>query len=120
MDEFNLSPTYSSGWKRLYREENDGEIRKEYELKEPVGTFGNNKSIYNNKIAINKRNQGVTPEYASLFEENQKEIMNKIVQLQDEIISMKELLNNIQSNTEIIKEIPHKNTVGSKLSKFFK
>ncbi|NLM76172.1 MAG: hypothetical protein GX187_08820 [Clostridiaceae bacterium] len=119
MDDFNISPTYSTGWRRLKREDTESEMKRAVELGNSVETSGMSKQIYS-KIASGRKKQGVTPEYARLFEENQKEIMDRIIQLQDEITSIKELLNDIQASTEIFKKIPQKNIVGSKLTKFFK
>jgi|LSQX01.1.fsa_nt_gb hypothetical protein len=122
MDEFNSDSIYSSGWRRLHREENENGMNKTYELSEKNygDTIGINRQIYSKKVAGNRQMQGITAEKTLLYEEKQKEIMNKMNQLENEIISMKELLSNIQLNTETNKEIPNKNVIGSKLSRFFK
>ena len=122
MDEFNSDSIYSSGWRRLHREENENGMNKTYELSEKNygDTIGINRQIYSKKVAGNRQMQGITAEKTLLYEEKQKEIMNKMNQLENEKISMKELLSNIQLNTETNKEIPNKNVIGSKLSRFFK
>lgn len=120
MEEFVDRSAYSSGWKRMLREENEIYTKNpisftEKPHKDPVGisvqSLGS-KSI-NNPVQV-------PAEKNKEYEKNYAEIINKIDQLQNEIILMKELLDNIQSNTEIFKEIPHKNAFGSKFSRFFK
>jgi len=120
MDDFNISPIYSTGWRRLRREDTDSEVKKSVNPDNDAETLGLNSQIYSNKVSESRKRQSFIPEYARLFEENQKEIMNRITRLQDEITSIKELINNIQANTEIIRNIPQKNILGGKLTKFFK
>ncbi len=96
MDEFNYSSSYGTGWRKLHREESDS----------------------GKKFAL--INQGLTEEKASLYEENHKKIMNEINKIQDEIVSIKELLSNIRSDIEMMNETLHKNVSGRKLLKFFR
>ncbi|MGI6124314.1 MAG: hypothetical protein ACOYIG_09030 [Acetivibrionales bacterium] len=121
MDEFNYNSSYSSGWKRIKREEIEKEQPKAFDLLQnnPGVLTHVSRQILDNTLAINKNAPGNTSSLLS-FEENQKEILDKINQLQAEITTMKQLLSDIQTNAETIKTPNHKNVTGSKLSRFFK
>ncbi|HHW22023.1 MAG TPA: hypothetical protein GXX26_03950 [Clostridiaceae bacterium] len=121
MDDFIYNSSYSSGWRRIKREEPEKEPQKAFDIiqKDPAVLAHISKQLPDNTPAINiKAPVNTSPMLA--FEENQKEIIDKINQLQTEMAAMKQLLNNIHLNTEMIKAPTHKNATGSKLSRFFK
>ncbi|NLP00222.1 MAG: hypothetical protein GX386_08025 [Clostridiaceae bacterium] len=120
MDEFNYNSSYSSGWKHIKREENEKEQQIVYGIHQKnTGVLTNiSKQIADNTLPMNIKATENTSSFS--FEENQKEIIDKINQLQAEITTMKQLLSDIQTNTEIIKVPNHKNATGSKLSRLFK
>ncbi|HHU90663.1 MAG TPA: hypothetical protein GXZ22_06360 [Clostridiaceae bacterium] len=121
MDEFYCNSNYSSGWRRIKREDAEKEQQKPFDIlqQDPGALTYISKQVLDNTTSMNKRAVGNTSSMLTL-EEKQKEIIDKINQLQVEMTTMKELLSNIQSNTEMIKGPGHKNTTGSKLSRFFK
>lgn len=121
MDEFNYNSSYSSGWNRIKREETEKEQQRAFEMLQnnPGVLTHENKKILGNTSSMNKKVTGNTSSILT-FEENQREILDKINQLQAEITTMKQLLSDIQTNAEMIKAPNHKNATGSKLSRFFK
>jgi len=120
MDQFYINSNYSSGWKRIKREDAEKEQPKAFEILQhgPQLTSAN-KQILDNQPPIDVKNVGSTGPMLT-FMENQKEIIDKINQLQLEMSAMKELLSTIQNNTEMVKGPLNKNTTGNKLSRFFK
>lgn len=122
MEEFSPKAIYSSGWKRLCREENDYGMNRMYELSETNYEEAIKKNSKANIMsnAWNKPIQEIVLEKASIYEKGQKDIIEKIIQLQNEVDSMKELLKNIHLENEIIKDKTNKNKIGSKLSGLFK
>ncbi|NLX63271.1 MAG: hypothetical protein GX022_00605 [Clostridiaceae bacterium] len=122
MNEFYINSNYSSGWKRIKREDADQEQQKAFDILKHDSQLPhiiNNNQVPDNQPPMNRKNVGNTSPMLT-FMENQKEIINKINQLQVEMSAMKELLSNIHSNTEMMKGPIHKNATGSKLSRFFK
>lgn len=121
MDDFNFNSSYSSGWKRIKREETDKEQQKVFDvLQRSHCTLPQiNKQAFENMTAISKK-AAIAPSSVPVSEERHKEIIDKINQLQNEIATMKQILNNIQTNTEMIKAPGRKNPSGNKLSRFFK
>lgn len=110
MDDFNFNTTYSSGWKRIKRE--DDPIPMVHTVKQiPANTLP-----FSSKKAVLNTSTSPTP----TFEEKQKEIIDKINNLQNEMDILKQLLDNIRDNTEMLKALDRKNVSGSKLSRFFK
>jgi len=120
MDEFYINSNYSSGWKRIKREDADKEQQKAFDILQHDPQLAHvNKQILDSQPTINRKNVGSTGPMLT-FMENQKEIIEKINQLQVEMSAMKELFSNIQTNTEMIKGPVHKHATGNKLSRFFK
>ena len=120
MDEFYCNSNYSSGWRRIKREDAEKEQQKAFDILQHEPQLPHiNKQVLDNQPPTNRKNVANTGPMLT-FMENQKEIIDKINQLQVEMSAMKELLNNIQLNTEMKKEPVNKNATGSKLSRFFK
>lgn len=121
MDNFNFNSTYSSGWKRIKREETDKEQQKVFDIfQRSYGTLPQiNIQAVDNTTAISKK-AVIAPSSMPVSEERHKEIIDKINQLQNEITTLKQILSNIQTHTEMIKAPGGKNPSGNKLSRFFK
>jgi Tfp pilus assembly protein PilN len=121
MDDFIYNSSYSSGWKRIKREETEKEHQRVIDIlqKDPAVLASISRQIPESVSPISIKTPGNTSSMLA-FEENQKEIIDKINQLQNELAAMKQLLNDIQTNTEMIKAPNQKHATGSKLSRFFK
>jgi len=121
MDEFNYSSTYSSGWRQIKREETENEQQKAVSLpqKELGAPIRFSKQLSEDASPNQKKAAGNTISMPVL-EENQKEIMDKINQLQAEMASMKQILHSIKTNTELMGLQNHRKAPGGKLPKLFK
>lgn len=140
MDEFNYNSTYSSGWRRIVREQADRQDResssildsnKSDTLKQPIINSSNDKKT--DGIAFSKQSDNITKEETSYrriledsskikleFEKYQSEIVGKLTQIQIDILSVKQLLDDLKESNLLQQKNNQKKTFGSKLSNFFK
>jgi hypothetical protein len=121
MDELNYISSFSSGWKRINRESSDKEQQMAHDflqgdagVHEPMS-----RQISDNTLSMTKKAAASSNTMLS-FEESQKEIIDKINQLQVELSSMRQLLSDMQTNIEMKKLPNHKQATESKFSRFFK
>lgn len=121
MDELNYISSFSSGWKRINRESSDKEQQMAYDiLQSDAGTFTPiHKQASDKPLSMSKIAAGGSSAMLS-FEESQKEIIDKINQLQVELSSMRQLLSDMQTIIEMKKLPNHKQATESKFSRFFK
>ncbi|HHY65366.1 MAG TPA: hypothetical protein GX501_10000 [Clostridiaceae bacterium] len=120
MDDFGYVSNFSSGWKRIKREESEKEFPKFIEFKTDPDTLAPLGVKVPDKTQTIGKKVVMNPISLPALEEKQKEIIEKINQLQSEMAIMKQLLDNIQTNTEMLRSQERKSASGSKLSRFFK
>jgi lantibiotic modifying enzyme len=121
MEEFNYNSTYSSGWRQIKREETENEQQRalSHPNKEHGAPIRSNKPLSEEPSSKQKKViESTAP--IPIFEENQKEIISKINQLQTEMASMKQLLHSIQENSQMIGPPSQRKAPGSKFSRLFK
>lgn len=121
MEEFNYSSTYRSGWRQVKREETENESQRVmgFPKKKPDTPIRNAKPLCEDSSPMKAKmvENAIT---IPVFEEKQKEIMEKINQLQTEMALMKQILQSIQTNTEIMSMPNQKKATGGKFPKLFK
>lgn len=137
MDEFNYHSTYSSGWKKITPEKQENEKALPADIHQLLSNKATNcqaakleiKSTAaakpveikdRNETSFDKKEPDVIQEVSKNLKQTQNEIISKLNELQNDLLSVKQLLNTLQENYNKIREEEQKKAQTSKLSKFFK